>query len=162
MLACPREGCPCIYHGDEEIHITYHEGSSWCLKCGHRIKGWTESSLPLSSTQISQITRNPYLKTIQIIRPNATDGGNSDCPSEGLESPQRRESPAIVDMTRNVDEPEEKMERIRRDNHSRISGGKGLRPENKDGNGRPSEGSFPSPSLRTPLTKLPSGNAKGY
>jgi len=159
MITCPREGCPCIYHGDEEIHIAYHAGSSWCLKCGHRIKEgpyttWLDKS---------ESTRNPYLlKTIQIIRPNATDGGNSECPSENLKSPQRRETPAIVDMTRNVDEPEEKMERIRRDNHSRISGGKGLRPENKDGNGRPSEGSFPSPSLRTPLTKLPSGNAKGY
>src|SRR3972149_2119184 len=99
MITCPREGCPCIYHGDEEIHIAYHAGSSWCLKCGHRIKDGPYATW-LDRTES---TRNPYLlKTIQIIRPNATDGGNSECPSENLKSPQRRETPAIADMTTHV------------------------------------------------------------
>lgn len=155
MPPCPRPRCICIYHGGDDLHIAYHEGSSWCLKCGHRIRTGRYSTL-LDNPEKS---RNPYLislykKALPILRPNATDGGNSESPSENLESPRRRESPAIVDMCRNVDEPEETVRDKGSMGHyiAPREIRKSPRPENKDGNGGSPEGrSLCVDSLRTPL-----------
>lgn len=54
MSHCNR--CPCVYHGENEMRIAFHEGEPWCLECGHRINRFDSDAyvLPIG-------TRNPYL-----------------------------------------------------------------------------------------------------
>lgn len=146
-MSCHR--CSCIYHGTEEIHITYHEGSTWCLLCGHRIKdGLYVSWLDDTTNEKSKTTRNPYLlRAIQILRSQSADGGSSERSSETQENSQKRVAHAIADTKEyNENEPEEEISedgghvpRSRAEYPTpeiRI----GHTPENKDGNDGHPEG----------------------
>lgn len=105
----PCSRCPCIYHGTDEIHIAYHEGVIWCLKCGHRI--CLSSQLPVYWANANQSpigTRNPYLLTF--IRPHATDGGSPGDASPDTPKPRKDGgSRAIVDTQPDGAAPKEEM-----------------------------------------------------